>query len=229
MANLKRLARDIEHLVAPEMKDLGIYYSFNDANMRKGQALIFGPKGTPYEDIPLIFSVEIPTEYPFQSPKVLIMTSDASTRFHPNLYIEGKVCLSILGTYTGPKWVSTMNVATIFKSIVSLLNENPITNEPGWETYTLEDPRAKAYAEWVEFNLLKHVVHEYRKFRSGGQQETLWEPFRDVFDSVFNSRWVEICKRIQEKAALGVVNYANIPYGMRGTADWPRLLAEAVA
>ena len=40
--------------------------------------------------------------YPFEPPKVLILTVDGRTRINPNLYANGKVCLSILGTWSGP-------------------------------------------------------------------------------------------------------------------------------
>jgi len=225
----KRLLRDINDMSSKEINDLGIYYHYDDFDITKGTGLLFGPEGTPYADIPLVFSVTIPADYPFNSPSVTIVTSDGATRFHPNLYVTGKVCLSILGTYSGPKWVSTMNIATVFKSILSILNENPIVNEPSWERHTLDHPLAKDYAEWVEFNLLKHVVHEYRNFKSGGQQSTIWEPFREVFDAMWPARWARILERIQTRATRGVIQYTRVPYGMSGEADWPRLKAETDA
>jgi hypothetical protein len=76
----------------------------NEMNARNGKAMIIGPADTPYAWCPLVFSIDCPTDYPFSSPAVCFMTSDGVTRFHPNLYVNGKVCLSILGTWSGPPW-----------------------------------------------------------------------------------------------------------------------------
>ncbi|KAH7934617.1 hypothetical protein HPB51_029017 [Rhipicephalus microplus] len=45
-----------------------------------------------------------------------------------------KVCLSILGTWTGPAWSPAQCIASVLLSIQSLLCENPYHNEPGYET-----------------------------------------------------------------------------------------------
>jgi ubiquitin-protein ligase len=226
----KRLMKDLHQLHTDEYSSMGIYYEYNDMNIMTGKGLLFGPEGTPYEDIPLVFSVQIPSDYPFSPPNVQILTSDGVTRFHPNLYVAGKVCLSILGTWTGPKWASTMNIGTVFKSILSILNENPIINEPSWERYTLADPIAKHYAEWVEYCILRYTVRQYRNFKTLGQQETLWEPFREVFTTVWPPRWSRIKGRLTRKASeTPSVTYANIPYGMAGVADWKAVAQEAAA
>ena len=54
-------------------------------------------------------------------------------RFNPNLYEEGKVCLSIIGTWSGPKWSSVQTLKSLLLSIQSLLDEYPIINEPSYE------------------------------------------------------------------------------------------------
>ena len=37
--------------------------------------------------------------------QVTFLTTGCGTvRFNPNLYADGKVCLSLLGTYDGPRW-----------------------------------------------------------------------------------------------------------------------------
>ena len=46
-----------------------------------------------------------PTEYPFKPPKVTYKTNDGFTRFNPNLYKNGKVCISLLNTWQGEQWL----------------------------------------------------------------------------------------------------------------------------
>jgi ubiquitin-conjugating enzyme E2 Z len=225
MAHLKRLAKDVQTMVSDELSSFGIYYWYNESDMRTGEVLLFGPENTPYAYCPFIFSIKIPTDYPFSSPTVLIVSSDGVTRFHPNLYITGKVCLSILGTYTGPSWASTMNIGTIFKSIFSLLNDNPITNEPGWENFTLKNENARDYAEWVEYNLLKYTVYQYRNYSR--KIDTFWCNFKDVFNGdIWKEKWVRIGDKIRTLSLNGEKTYSKVPYGMSGTTDWKKLLEE---
>ncbi|KAH9375391.1 hypothetical protein HPB48_017181 [Haemaphysalis longicornis] len=61
-------------------------------------ALIVGPRSTPYEGGLFHFLLKCPPDYPIRPPRVRLMTTDGgAVRFGPNLYADGKVCLSILG------------------------------------------------------------------------------------------------------------------------------------
>ena len=61
-------------------------------------AMITGPFETPYEGGLFHFFVRFPPNYPFSPPRVKFLTTGGGTvRFNPNLYQNGKVCLSILG------------------------------------------------------------------------------------------------------------------------------------
>ena len=70
--------------------------------------MITGPEGTPYENGCFEFDVYIPPEYPSSPMSVNLQTTGKHTvRFNPNLYNDGKVCLSILNTWHGrpeEKW-----------------------------------------------------------------------------------------------------------------------------
>ena len=66
------------------------------------QAMIMGAKGTPYGHGAFIYDIYFGDFYPNEPPKVnLTTTGSARVRFNPNLYHNGKVCLSLLGTWTG--------------------------------------------------------------------------------------------------------------------------------
>lgn len=118
-----------------ELASCGIYVAWGD-ELRHSTALIVGPEGTPYENGFYFFDMQIPDNYPMHPPKVDFKTGDGRVRFNPNLYVEGKVCLSILGTWSGPSWSTTLTMRTVLVSIQSLLSEHPIQNEPGHETET---------------------------------------------------------------------------------------------
>lgn len=214
----RRVIRDIEQTMTDEMAALGIFYKPDEANMLKGTALIIGPDHTPYEGCPLLFSVEMSKEYPFKSPSVTFITSDGVTRFHPNLYVNGKVCLSILGTYPGPSWSSAMNLTSVFMSILSLLTANPITNEPSWEQHPYEG-KAQTYAEWVQYRIICKTISDLVHGK-------------DVFQEMSNDTW----KNKQLPKIMAIIDknvgeektYANIPYQMGGTTRWNEI-KEALA
>ena len=53
------------------------------------------------------------------------------TRFNPNFYRNGKVCLSILNTWEGEKWSSCQSIRSILITLQMTMNETPLLNEPG--------------------------------------------------------------------------------------------------
>eukprot|EP01119_Soliformovum_irregulare_P018691 TRINITY_DN5781_c0_g1_i2.p1 TRINITY_DN5781_c0_g1~~TRINITY_DN5781_c0_g1_i2.p1 ORF type:complete len:609 (-),score=152.14 TRINITY_DN5781_c0_g1_i2:44-1870(-) len=98
------------------------------------QALIVGPSDTPYANGFFHFDMIFPHDYPWKPPQVQIQTTDSGrTRFNPNLYSNGKVCLSILGTWSGPGWSQAQTLLSTLLSIQSLMNAAPYHNEPGYE------------------------------------------------------------------------------------------------
>ncbi|MEJ1287758.1 ubiquitin-conjugating enzyme E2Z [Cricetulus griseus] len=101
---------------------------------KKIHALITGPFDTPYEGGFFLFVFRCPPDYPIHPPRVKLMTTGNNTvRFNPNFYRNGKVCLSILGTWTGPAWSPAQSISSVLISIQSLMTENPYHNEPGFE------------------------------------------------------------------------------------------------
>lgn len=98
-------------------------------------AIIEGPEGTPYEGGFFYFILVYPNDYPVNPLKVKFMTTGGGkVRFNPNLYNCGKLCLSILGTWSGPEWSSVYTIRTTLLSIQTILNETPLCNEPGYNT-----------------------------------------------------------------------------------------------
>ena len=79
----------------------------------------------------IIFEFNFPHEYPFLPPVVNFYTNDGSTRFNPNFYTCGKVCLSLLNTWRGDGWTSCQSIRSILIILQSTLNDKPLCNEPG--------------------------------------------------------------------------------------------------
>ena len=127
----KRLQKDIVDIIKNPLTDHGIYYSHDDSNMLKGYAVIFGPTDTIYRYGAYMFEFKFPANYPVSPPKLTYLTNDGSTRFHPNLYRNGKVCLSVLNTWRGEGWTSCQTIRSILLILVTLFHNKPLLNEPG--------------------------------------------------------------------------------------------------
>ena len=221
----KRLMKEIQDAKSPIMEQQGIFYEYDEANMMTGKAMIVGPEDTPYEGCLLCFDINYPYDYPFSSPSVRITTSDGVTRFHPNLYIDGKVCLSILGTWRGPSWAPVMTISTVLTTIQSLLEANPIVNEPGHETLKLDgdDSRARDYAQLVRYRLVAQTFHHLVNWKKG-VIAPLWREFEDVL-AVHGDRFLaNIIRLIKRNAVEDDVKYDKVLYSMSGKTEWKRLL-----
>ena len=100
------------------------------------QALIVPHRDTPYANGVFVFDILLPADYPNSPPRVVILTTGGGrVRFNPNLYADGKVCLSLLGTWKGPGWdAQHSTLLQVLISIQSLIFvEKPFFNEPGYE------------------------------------------------------------------------------------------------
>ncbi|CAA6656009.1 unnamed protein product [Spirodela intermedia] len=100
------------------------------------RAVIVGACGTPYQDGLFFFDFFLPSEYPQVPPSAYYHSG--GLRINPNLYEEGKVCLSLLNTWTGKgNEVWDPNSSSILQVLVSIqglvLNSRPYFNEAGYE------------------------------------------------------------------------------------------------
>jgi ubiquitin-protein ligase len=128
---LRRIISDIKELRKNPLTGHGIHYEHDETDMLKGRALIIGPADTPYADGFYLFKFQFPANYPHEPPKVEFCTGDGYTRFNPNLYRTGKVCLSILNTWKGEPWSGCQTISSVLLAICTVLNDEPLLNEPG--------------------------------------------------------------------------------------------------
>jgi ubiquitin-conjugating enzyme E2 Z len=137
-----------------------------DIDVRKVFALIIGPPDTPYEFGFFEFFCKFGKDYPTKAPDVTARTTNLGrTRFNPNIYAGGKVCLSILGTWRGERgeeWSSAQGLESILISIQSLMSGNPYENEPGFEDVKSDEDKenAQAYVDKIRHESLRISVIE---------------------------------------------------------------------
>ena len=131
--NNSRIIRDKKMvLLNPLIKD-NIIIIHDPENINISRACIIGPKDTPYKHGFYFFEFLFPNNYPYEPFKVKFFTNNGITRMHPNFYSCGKVCVSIIGTWTGPGWTSCQNLYSVLLTFLSLFIENPLHQEPGFE------------------------------------------------------------------------------------------------
>lgn len=123
-------------LLARNLPDSIVVKSFEDRSDLYS-ALIRGPGGTPYEDGLFLFDLRLPADYP-HSPPICHYHSFCRERLNPNLYVDGKVCVSLLGTWDGkgpevwsPKRSSLLQVLVSIQGLI--LVAEPYYNEAGFE------------------------------------------------------------------------------------------------
>ncbi|XP_054931797.2 uncharacterized protein [Dermacentor andersoni] len=127
---LQRVQRDLAEFA--HHPPPGVFIEPEEEDITTIHAIIVGPEGTPYEGGFFHFMLKCPRDYPVVPPLARIITTDSGREgFNPNLCSNGKVCLSILGTFPGPQWSSAHSLKSVLVSIQSLLNENPLASEPG--------------------------------------------------------------------------------------------------
>lgn len=124
------------------------------------RACLFGPEDTPYECGVFIFDIFLPPDYPDSPPKFRFLTTGGGrARFNPNLYSNGKVCLSLLNTWTGPSWTPASTILQVLVSIQSLiLVPNPFFNEPGYEKM-MGTPQGKERSKIYNINQHHNTIN----------------------------------------------------------------------
>merc|ERR1711988_184218 len=94
---------------------------------------MFGPPDTIYQGGYFKARMKFPETYPMDPPSMVMM----QPMWHPNIYEDGKLCISILhppgddphsGELASERWNPTQSVATVLSSVISMLNEPNVSS-----------------------------------------------------------------------------------------------------
>ncbi|KAM9003147.1 LOW QUALITY PROTEIN: ubiquitin-conjugating enzyme E2 G2 [Sarcophilus harrisii] len=125
---LKRLMAEYKQLTLNPPEGI-VAGPMNEENFFEWEALIMGPEDTCFEFgvFPAILS--FPLDYPLSPPKMRFTCE----MFHPNIYPDGRVCISILHApgddpmgyeSSAERWSPVQSVEKILLSVVSMLQPN---------------------------------------------------------------------------------------------------------
>ncbi|CAL2050412.1 unnamed protein product [Caenorhabditis brenneri] len=180
----KRIAKELASIVnsLPLNASNSIYVCYDEGRVDIIKVLISGPDDTPYANGLFEFDIFFPTGYPFSPPKCAFLTTGSgNVRFNPNLYNDGKICLSILGTWEGrpeEKWNPYCSLMQVLVSIQGLIFvKDPYFNEPGFERYQgteRGDEYSRKYNLQIEHATLNYAIREQLRKPS--------EHFREVIE-----------------------------------------------
>ena len=139
-AFLRRVTRE-QRILSTSLPVNEIYVRTYESRLDLLRCLIIGPTDTPYEHAPFVIDLQLSPEYP-QVPPVAHFHSwtGGLGRINPNLYEEGKICLSLLNTWPGQSegesWSEKASILQVLISLMGLvLVKRPFYNEAGFESY----------------------------------------------------------------------------------------------
>ncbi|KAF5275021.1 hypothetical protein FQA39_LY06958 [Lamprigera yunnana] len=103
----------------------GISLSAKDDKLNVLEAIILGPKDTPYEQGTFYLEVLIPNNYPFSPPAIKFVTKV----YHPNIDDSGRICLDLIKMPPNGGWKPTIGLEGVLIAIRMLL-ESPNPEDP---------------------------------------------------------------------------------------------------
>ncbi|CAB3223889.1 unnamed protein product [Arctia plantaginis] len=162
--------------------------------------MIAGPTKTPYEGGLFVFDVQLGGEYP-RAPPLCHYHSYCTDRLNPNLYEDGKVCVSLLGTWSGrgvEVWGKDSSLLQVIVSLQGLiLNAEPYFNEAGYEKQKGTQQGKENSRMYNEMVLLK-LVQSMSKMLLNPP-----EPFRAEIMAHLRGSAAALCARLEALVAPG--------------------------
>lgn len=214
-----RLMNDVKQIIKNPLTDNGIYYIHEEEDILKGYALIIGPSDTPYFGGYYFFELNYPGDYPHSPPKVTYKTNGNNIRFNPNLYVCGKVCVSLLNTWSGEQWTSCQTISTVLLTLCSLLCKDPLYNEPG---VSLNHPDVEKYNKIIEFSNINIAICDIINKKQG-----VYLPIFENFHPFIKEHFLKNYKKLQDFVLNKKTEYGNEKpiiitgfYGMRVIMDY---------
>lgn len=163
----KRIVK--EHKILSTSLPPGIFVRTWESRLDLLRVLIIGPTDTPYEYAPFIIDFHLNQRYPSDPPEAFFHSwTKGEGPVNPNLYEDGKICLSLLGTWHADErnesWSSQKS--TLLQVLVSILGlvlvKEPYYNEAGYDIHR-EMPETRLnsalYSERVYFRSRNFISH----------------------------------------------------------------------
>lgn len=221
----KVIAKDIQ--ILQKSLPAGIWVKTFENRVDLFSIMIRGPEKTPYAGGLFLFDVKIPPTYPIQPP-LCHYYSYCDDRLNPNLYEDGKVCLSLLGTWSGhgvELWSpNNSNLLQLLVSIQGLiLVSEPYYNEAGFDSQRgqkLAKENSRVYNEMALIkvvqsmtNMLKLNMHQSDVKNTGYFKDEILEHVKTHGPKLIKTieNWIKMSERELTEDEKLVPGYPLLP------------------
>tara|TARA_B110001469_G_scaffold126089_2_gene142854 strand:+ start:85 stop:822 length:738 start_codon:yes stop_codon:yes gene_type:complete len=208
---LQRIISDISDIIKNPLHEHGIYYEHDEENILTGYVLVI-PQITdsPYKYGNYLFTIEYPTNYPYSPPKMKYVTNNRTTRFHPNLYRNGKVCLSLLNTWKGEQWTSCNTLSSILLNITTLFTDKPLLHEPGIHE---QHESLNDYTEIIKYQNINTAIYEVlTNIIYLDQMKGAKEQFKKVIIENYKKYSSQIIKYVEDMSKNNKDTVVHVPF-----------------
>ncbi|XPS72858.1 (E3-independent) E2 ubiquitin-conjugating enzyme [Ascochyta lentis] len=137
-AFMRRIAK--EHKILRNSLPPNIFVRTWESRLDLIRVLIIGPSDTPYEYAPFVIDFHLGSSYPQTPPEAFFHSwTSGNGPVNPNLYEDGKICLSLLGTWHTDERNESWSPAksTLLQVLVSIMGlvlvKDPYYNEAGYD------------------------------------------------------------------------------------------------
>ncbi|KAI0546448.1 UBC-like protein [Xylaria curta] len=150
---------------------------FKNDNLLEFDAFVYGPDDSLYKHKLVKLRFNIPPMYPMEPP-IVTHVQYSGGRIHPNLYVDGNVCLSILGTWFGEEWTPSLGIHIVLICIRALLDNEPYRHEPNCGN----NPRYNEFVQYITWRVsfTDHIITillDHLKYETDGPSKTFLKNF----------------------------------------------------
>lgn len=185
-AFMRRIAK--EHKILRGSLPPNIFVRTWESRLDLIRVLIIGPSDTPYEYAPFVIDFHLGSSYPQAPPEAFFHSwTNGNGPVNPNLYEDGKICLSLLGTWHTDERNESWSPAksTLLQVLVSIMGlvlvKDPYYNEAGYDVQRAAPETRLSSALYTE-----RAYFRARAFINHALSNTI-EPFAQELQYMYRS------------------------------------------
>ncbi|KAJ8105658.1 hypothetical protein OPT61_g10043 [Boeremia exigua] len=185
-AFMRRIAK--EHKILRNSLPPNIFVRTWESRLDLIRVLIIGPSDTPYEYAPFVIDFHLGSSYPQAPPEAFFHSwTNGNGPVNPNLYEDGKICLSLLGTWHTDERNESWSPAksTLLQVLVSIMGlvlvKDPYYNEAGYDVQRAAPETRLSSALYTE-----RAYFRARAFINHALSNTI-EPFAQELHHLYRS------------------------------------------
>ncbi|KAL4749923.1 hypothetical protein BDW72DRAFT_123477 [Aspergillus terricola var. indicus] len=179
---MKRIRR--EFAILESSLPSGIFVRSWESRIDLVRIMFIGAESTPYEHAPYVIDMHFPSDFPHSPPSAFFHSWGAGQgSINPNLSEDGKICLSLLGTWPtqdlDERWSPARS--TVLQLLVSIMGlilvQDPFYNEAGYESLAAKGSRAiesSQYKEKVFLLTRRFIIHALEHPIRGLEDVLIW-------------------------------------------------------